>query len=331
MPLRALLRAVAAAAALAAGPATADVSEAVADVIVPGYVRLAAAAAALDAAATADCTPDALRAPWASALDAWAPVSTLHLGPVEEDGRALAIAFWPDPKGLGAKAQAALIAARDPVVDDPEAFARVSVAARGLTALERQLWGEGGTGDYGCALTRALAADLARTARAVADGWQDGFAEDLTQAGRPGHDRFRDAGEARQALFTQLVAGLDFVADQRLGRPLGTFDRPRPERAEFRPSQRGARMVLRTLDGLSALAEALAPEAPRTEAAFARARALAGALVAADPGLSGVTDPAARLKIEILQQAVRATRDAALAEIGPALGVGLGFNASDGD
>lgn len=327
----ALVSAVAAAVLLAAPAARADTAEAVAKVIVPGYDRFAAAAGALDAAARADCAPQALRAPWATAFDAWAPVSTLHIGPVEDEGRFLAIAFWPDPKGLGARAQAALVATRDPVVHDSAAFAQVSVAARGLHALERQLWGDGGTGDYGCALTRALAADLARTAGEVAAGWHDGFAQDLTQAGSPGHDRFRDAGEARQALFTQLVSGLEFVADQRLGRPLGSFDRPRPERAETRLSARASRTVALTLDGLSALAAALAPATPRTDAAFARARDLARTLEAADPDLSGVATPAGRLKVEIVQQAVRATRDAVLAEIGPALGVDLGFNASDGD
>ena len=44
-----------------------------------------------------------------------------------------------------------------------------------------------------------------------------------------------------------------------------------------------------------------------------------------------MADPQGWLKLEILQQAVRATRDAAIAEIGPALGVELGFNSQDGD
>ena len=50
-----------------------------------------------------------------------------------------------------------------------------------------------------------------------------------------------------------------------------------------------------------------------------------------DPLLDHITDPQAWLKLEILQQAIRATRDTAIAEIGPALGVELGFNSQDGD
>jgi hypothetical protein len=44
-----------------------------------------------------------------------------------------------------------------------------------------------------------------------------------------------------------------------------------------------------------------------------------------------VADPSGRLRIEIVQQSVRAARDAALAEIGPSLNVSAGFNSADGD
>ena len=50
-----------------------------------------------------------------------------------------------------------------------------------------------------------------------------------------------------------------------------------------------------------------------------------------DPDIDHITDPQAWLKLEILQQAVRSARDTALAELGPALGVALGFNSQDGD
>jgi predicted lipoprotein len=44
-----------------------------------------------------------------------------------------------------------------------------------------------------------------------------------------------------------------------------------------------------------------------------------------------VATPQGRLRIEILQQSVAALRDTALAELGPELDVGIGFNAADGD
>ena len=57
-------------------------------------------------------------------------VEHLHLGPAEEDGRSLAILFWPDPKGLGAKAQTALLAS-DPAALTMEASAMAQVPLAG--------------------------------------------------------------------------------------------------------------------------------------------------------------------------------------------------------
>jgi uncharacterized protein len=77
------------------------------------------------------------------------------------------------------------------------------------------------------------------------------------------------------------------------------------------------------------LVEALTPDAPNSIAAFAHALQLAQDLN--DPDLAGVADPQSRLKVEILQQAIEALRDTVLAELGPELDVGIGFNAADGD
>jgi predicted lipoprotein len=119
------------------------------------------------------------------------------------------------------------------------------------------------------------------------------------------------------------------VADRRLGRPLGTFDKPRPDLAEARASGRSLRNVTLSLQALSGLAQTLCPDSPRSLAALDRAIALAQDLE--DLVFDGISDPQGRLRVEILQQAVRAARDAAVAEIGPSPGVSVGFNAQDGD
>ncbi len=315
-----------------AAPAMADVRAAIRDHIVPGYEDFVKAADALALAAYDNCAPDHLKAPFNAAWDAWLAVGHIHLGPVEEEGRGLAIAFWPDPKALGAKAQRALMTG-DPAALEPAAFADQSVAARGLAGLERLIYDgiDIPDGAHPCPLIRATAYDLKRLAREVQAGWHGstGFAAALLDAGRPGNTRYLSETEAKQALFTQLASGLEFVADQRLGRPLGTFDKPRPERAEARLSGRSVRNVLLSLQALRDLAVSLDPQASATLAAFDHAITLAERLD--DPDLSGVADPQGWLKVEILQQAVRATRDAVLAEIAPALGVTVGFNSQDGD
>ncbi len=317
--------------ALAATPVAAGIDAVINDHILPGYEAFADATKALETAA-GDCAPAAVRPAWNAAFDAWMGVSHLRFGPVEEEGRSVVIAFWPDARGATPKALAGLISAEDPIIDTPEGTAQISVAARGLYALEYLLYDPqfADSGPYGCALVQALTADLAAIAGAVNDDWQDSFAETLRMAGAADNATYLSDREAKQALFTALLTGLEFTADQRLGRPMGTFERPRPTRAETWRSERSLRNVVLSLQAMSGLAQALTDgAAPQTEAALAHAVDLAEKLD--DPVFAGVSDPTGRLKVEVVQQAVRAPRETALTEIGPSLGVAPGFNSADGD
>ncbi|MCU0828815.1 MAG: imelysin family protein [Tabrizicola sp.] len=324
MQARRKLRAAALIACLAS-PAAADTALAVTDHARPGYAAFAKAAA--DLAAIDSCDPEALRPSFHAAYDAWLAIAHLHLGPAEEDGRSLAILYWPDPKGLGAKAQKTLLTG-DPKALTPEAMAQQSVAARGLAGLERLLYPAEDLRADPCPLIHATADDLARMASDLAQDWGP-FGDLLVTAGQPGNPRFLSPDEATQALLTQLASGLEFIADRRIGRPLGSFDKPRPDLAEAAASGRSVQNIILSLQALRDLTFALNADSPRTLAAFDKALRLAQDLQ--DPGLSGINDPQIWLKLEILQQAVRATRDTAIAELAPALGVGLGFNSQDGD
>lgn len=313
---------------LIAVPAWADFPETLRDHILPGYAGFAAATAALDRAAAESCDPAALQTPWNAAFDAWLAIAHLRLGPVEEEGRVLAIAFWPDPKALGWKAQKALMA-NDPAGLTPETMADQSVAARGFFGLERLLFPADPLPADPCPLIRATTADLARMAADVQAEWDAGFSDMLLTAGEPGNTTYLTRPEARQALFTQLYAGLEFIDDNRLGRPLGAPTKPSPEKAESRASGRSLRNVVLSLQALRQMLETLTPDAPQTMAAFERAIELAEALQ--DPVFGGVATPEGRLKVEILQQSVTHIRDLVLSEVAPELDVGIGFNAADGD
>ncbi|WP_299678684.1 imelysin family protein [uncultured Roseobacter sp.] len=317
-------------AALVAIPTTlaAGVSTVVTDHILPAHARFAAATQDL-AAATEACDQTEMRAGYHAAFDAWMGVNHIQFGPIEAEGLSLAIAFWPDPKNQTEKALARLIAAEDPAVHDPAQFAEVSVAAQGLMALESLLYTEREETAYTCALTQAVAGHLARNATRLETAWRESHADLLTDPG-PENDTYKSQAEAQRVLYTALSTGLEFLHDQRLGRPLGTFDRPRPKRAEARRSERSLRNITLSLQALQALAIALAGEdIPKSQMAFADTLARAGALD--DPALQGVADPAARFRIEVLQQGVAAIQRAVAEEIGAALGVRAGFNALDGD
>lgn len=153
-------------------------------------------------------------------------------------------------------------------------------------------------------------------------------------AGAKGNATYLTGDEALRAIYTQLLASLDWTADNRLGRPMGTFDRPRPRMAEAWRSGRSLRNVVLAAEAAHALAHALADGLlptglPRTDAALAQIRAAAGQI--GDPAFQDVQDPQARLRVEILQQSVRGMKDAIETEIGATLGITAGFNAQDGD
>ncbi len=311
-------------------PALADVDRVIDAHILPGYAAFAEEAAELEQAAQS-CDRAAIRPAWNAAFDAWMKVSHLRLGPIEQDGRILAVAFWPDTRGATPSALQGLIADEDPIIETPEGTTQLSVAARGVYALEYLLYDPQFAGDgYTCTLIAALSGDLNRIAGAVDADWRDGFAETLRSAGDPGNQTYLSEREAKQALFTALTTGLEFDADQRLGRPMGSFDRPRPARAEARRSGRSLRNLRLSLVALHDLAGKLADSPiPQSDAAFAHALDLIGDLD--DPVFAGVETPQGRLKVEAIQQAVRAAREAVLTEIGPSLGVSAGFNSADGD
>ena len=318
---------------LSAAPALAGVSEVIDDHALPGTARFASATAALGAAAEADCTDTALRPAYQEAFDAWMGIAHLTLGPLEEDGRGLAIAFWPDTRGMVGRSVARLVAEEDPIATSGE-YAEVSIAARGLFALERLLYDEDfagyGAESYSCALARAMAADLAVLGREVDTAWREDFATTLSSAGEAGNSRFLSPREASQALYTALATGLEFVADQRLGRPMGSFDAPKPQVAEARRSGRSLRNVVLSLEALQGLAGTLS-DAPTPKADAAFDRALTAARGLEDPVFAGVADPISRIRVEALQNDVRAISEAVGAEIAPALGVSVGFNSADGD
>lgn len=308
------------------------------EVVRPGVTTFAETTSALADAARADCTPDSptLRAAWNDAMDAWFLIQDLRFGPLDENSRRQAIAYWPDTSGHRPRALARILSGQDPILKTPELYSDEPVSARGLYALEAMLYDPDfnayGPGDPGCALVRAAADDLARVAGKVRDGWTGGFAEVMRTAGADANTRFLDRTEARQTMFTALTTSLQFDVLERLGLPLGSFDEPRPLRAEGRLSNRSQRNIELSLAGHDRLAQALAPDPSATVGTredFERVRWMAGRLD--DPDFSGVSDPQSRFKIEALQTAVVLLRKMVNEELSTVLGVQMGLNSLDGD
>lgn len=316
---------------LGAAPAFADLDAALDDHVLPNVARFAQATQALAETSAGTCAVSEVQPAYHAAFDAWMGLSHLNFGPVEDQGRYLAISFWPDTRGMGSRNLARLIADQDPVVEDPAHFAEESVAARGLFALEMLLFDPQFVAEteYHCALTRAVTRDLARMGAEIEADWQP-YAALMRSAGAPENGRFLSEREPLLTLYTALMTGIEMNKDQRLGRPLGTLDRPRPTRAEARRSGRSLRNVMLSLEALEDLAGALQDDPiPQVQDAMASARRAAEAIETAD--FSDVDDLGARFKVEILQQRVSHLRDMVEADVGGPMDLSSGFNASDGD
>jgi predicted lipoprotein len=334
---RFLLTAVLALAPVIANAQTATIDDIVDAHILPRFQTLADTSAHMATTAQNDCsvTSQALQTAYSEAFDAWVGASHLRFGPTEVDDRAFALAFWPDSRGATPRTLAAMLADQDPVIASPEDYAQVSIAARGFYAMEFLIYDEAlssmGNADDHCTLIQTVTTDIATTSAAILEGWQTDYAAQLRSPDASG--TYRSEEEVLQELFKALTTGLQFTSETRLGRPLGTFDRPRPTRAEGWRSGRSARHVDLSLAALNDLALRLSSDDPdlseRIEISVERAAVFLAELD--DPIFAGVVDPQTRSKIEVLQRSIDNIRARVRDELGPTLGVAAGFNSLDGD
>ena len=206
----------------------------------------------------------------------------------------------------------------------PKKFAKISVAARGLYALEHTLFEENfksqDLAPFRCKLIQAITRDLTRTTEILFSNWQD-FAQENKQI-----DLTRD-------YFKSLVSGLEVSANHRLSVPLGTIEKPRPKLAEVWRSGRTTRHIGQSIVSLHELSNYLSSAQPNIMNElnywFLKAKNQAGALN--DPILFGVSDPVKRLEIEALRTTMQTILFLSQSRLGPALGVSAGFNSGDGD
>lgn len=307
--------------------------------IQPAYARLAAAAAALDAAAQASCADlPRLQAAWREAMAAWQGAQHLRFGPAELYQRNARFAFWPDARNVVGRQLADLFAKRDPEAIAPRSFAIGSVAVQGLSALEHALFDPNAAAKlpqeaYRCDWLKAAAANVAGMAREIDAEWRDYGPRFASSA--PG-GAYKDAREATQDLFKSLHAAVELVADHKLALPLGpSADKARPRRAESWRSETSLANVKENLAAAASLYDALAAGVgdaaldAELRRRFAAARAAADAIPVSLE--AAVASPAERAKVERLRREAAELKDALANRLSAALDLPLGFNALDGD
>lgn len=312
------------------------------EVAVPGSAGFVAAADALRAAAPPECGTldgDGLRAAFQESWDAWMAIQHLRFGPIEDESRILQVAFWPDSRGTVGRTTERTLAAENAPVDDPVAFAKISVGARGLPAFERVLYDDDGPValdvPFRCAYAAAIAEDLHRLASEIEGAWTGDWGASWTTAGEPGNAVFLAPAETSQRLFAATLGALEETARNRLGTPLGTVSAVRPRLAEARRSGRSLRQIALILDATERTVDvAFGPDlSADARGAVAEAYSKARTELAAVEELGDLPTALAesRIRVEILQQSITGVVNALRARVGPALGIAEGFNSADGD
>ncbi|NYT22619.1 imelysin family protein [Alcaligenaceae bacterium] len=274
-------------------------------------------------------------------VSAWSRIAFLRFGPLLRENRHERICFWPDPRGVMLRQIRPFVQGAQ-AVDDLKAH---SVAVQGLPALEYVLYtgkgplaAGGAAGDQAlCRYAAAIAGNVADIAGALWQAWrpQGDYARDFARPG-PANAFYRNDNEVLTETLKALSAGLRFEADVKLRTALTT------QQAKARP-----RILPFWRSGLALFAQA---EAALGLAAF---HEVAG--FAREPGwLARGLDHELRQSAGLLRaregQELRMGEDADLyreltlvvlkldnarrmvdENLAPELGVGLGFNALDGD
>lgn len=347
----------------AASARTADGDRAFLSALVGTHIRPrvdALAAAATDAVGRIDrfcAAPDtaglaAAREGYVAVMDRWAGAQHLRPGPLLLEMRSDRIAFWPERRGIVARQLGQLLASRDPKVLEPGALARQSAAVQGLTALERLLFDDGTdaakfTGDeagaYRCALTRAVARNVAALSGEVRDGWA-ALAPALA-AGEP-TPVGTNATEAVTNLYLSLVTAMQIVVDLKILIPLGpTIGEAKPTLAESVRAGRSLRNIALNLAGMQGMMEGenggpgYLSLLPATDDGAEAKRATTAAFAGAHHAVTEITttldravvDPATRPRVEALFRTAKMAQTAATRTLPPLLDITLGFNELDGD
>ena len=326
-------------------------------VVIPAYQRFAVATAALEPALGAFCaapTPASLaaaRQAFATAMDGWQQAQPIVFGPARSSGAASAVQLVPYGRDAITRQVNQAVAAMDPALVAPGGLAGKSIALTGFPALERLLYDDDlpvktptPEAEYACALALAVARNLAGISAGILDEWQrpGGFRETVLTAAA-GNDVYYDAEEVAADLLQSLHAALDVAIAVKLERALGhSLESARPTRLESWRSQlslANLRSNLTTAEALYAadggFGEVLvaSPGGAALDQAIRQRLAHVVALLDSIEGPLAVAirQPAERPKVEQLLAELRALRRSLRNELAPAIGLVIGFNATDGD
>ena len=320
--------------------------------IISSYRALAEAADAQEKAWTAFATNraggdfESLKAAYNATADAWARAQLIKTGPLSLFLRYERFAYWPEARNVTQRMLDALIASNDPKELEPQTLMRDSVAAQGLTALERLLYdgdnpgqllkAPGRAGEWRTQVGLGIARNMSSIADDVVAEWtaSDGVRAAIA-ANKAWKTIFADTSEAASLILTDLVSAFRLMHDVKLLPVLGaSADVARPRVAEAWRSGRSQRDLKLNLESAQAMTKIWAetvPAAHRTKLDALYATALkAMDAVPADLG-EAAADPKRRALVDAARAGIKAVQVDIAATLPTDLGITLGFNSLDGD
>ncbi|SMR81569.1 hypothetical protein SAMN04488030_2039 [Aliiroseovarius halocynthiae] len=271
---------------------------------------------------------DAFDATWL----AWAPLDAYQFGPIEQQAAALTVNFFPDKKNFTGRALRQHLKRPEAEQGDAAIVAGSSAALQGLPAIERLLFEDLPT----CPSLVGVTGNLARIAQDLHDGWfaSEGWAE-LVRAAGPENPVYLSNTEFTKQIYTALGFSIQRLREHRLGRPLGTYQRAFPKRAEAWRSGLTNQIMIAQLDGmievinLGFAGAVFNPSRAWVVKVIKDTQTRVDAIGA--PLLDAVEDPQMRVRIEGIMSKLEYLRLQMDEDIGPGLGVETGFSAGDGD
>ena len=161
--------------------------------------------------------------------------------------------FWP------ARPESIEAALSEKVAMGADAGLSLGAAEKGLPAIEYLLFGPRSTPDdfasepQRCDYLLALCEDLERQAGRLNDAWRDSFVDELLIA--PGTERYATIGKSFEEVVNSLVATVEIVRLDKIGRPFGlkAGGEVQPQELESRFAPRSLRDAIDTLRGVDAV------------------------------------------------------------------------------
>ncbi|MCI2394254.1 imelysin family protein [Aliiroseovarius sediminis] len=263
---------------------------------------------------------------------AWAPLDAYQFGPIEAQAAALTVNFFPDKKNFVGRALSTLLKQPESEQGDPAVIAASSAGVQGLPAIERLLFEDLQT----CPALIGITGNLARIGSDLYTGWfaPDGWAA-LVQTAGPNNPVYLSPEEFTRQIYTALGFSIQRLRDHRIGRPLGSYERNFPKRAEAWRSGLTNEILRAQLAGLAEVVEngfaTAIPDASRTLIAdnVADIETQITAIGATLP--KALDNPQMRFRVESLQTRLTYLQTLLDQHVGAHLDVEAGFSAGDGD